>query len=331
MTKPSQAPYFIELLTPDKSLRARYRFEQLPIRIGRGYDNDLILDDPYIATHHAIIEQSETGDLHLRDLGSKNGLVHLGKRQSQVALNDDIIRLGHTNIRVRDVTFKVKNELTDTAAHSWEGWPPALTGVGMITLSVLISTWLSLVEKSSAVNYISAIALTFCIVLIWCGCWAFANRVISIGGQTRFGRHLFIVGCATLIYDLWDVLSITFAYAFSLEFLTRYGNHIAMAIMAGMIFFHLCTVNHQYSKRFLYACMALSAIGSGLILMNNYQRSGQLADELYMTHLLPPALRQSPNQSIDLFIADAKKMKAALDQSRLKPANNNENLLDDNE
>jgi len=49
-------PYFVELLTRDKHLKTRHRFEQLPIRIGRSYDNDLILDDPYIAPNHAILK-----------------------------------------------------------------------------------------------------------------------------------------------------------------------------------------------------------------------------------------------------------------------------------
>ncbi|HAF01906.1 MAG TPA: hypothetical protein DCG63_11510 [Methylophilaceae bacterium] len=329
MTKLDKPPYFIELLTRDQSLKARHRFDHLPIRIGRGYDNDLILDDPYVAANHAIIETSETGDLYLRDLHSKNGLIHQGKRQSSIALNDDVIRLGHTNIRVRDAAFSVQNELVDTASHGWEGWPPALAGIAMITISACISTWLSLFEKSSAINYISIIAITFSIILIWCGCWAFANRVIGLGGQARFGRHLFIVACAIIIYDLWNIFSMTVAYAFSLAFLTRYGNHMAMAICAGMIFFHLCTMNNQHTKRFMIACIMLSAIGSGLILISNYQRSGQLADELYMTHLLPPTLRQSANQPVDLFIEQARTMKEKLDKARLKPANHNSDLSAD--
>lgn len=121
----------------------------------------------------------------------------------------------------------------------------------------------------------------------------------------------------------------TVAYAFSLAFLTRYGNHMAMAICAGMIFFHLCTMNNQHTKRFMIACIMLSAIGSGLILISNYQRSGQLADELYMTHLLPPTLRQSANQPVDLFIEQARTMKEKLDKARLKPANHNSDLSAD--
>lgn len=326
MSQPTKAPYFIELLTRDGHLKSRHRFEKLPINIGRGYGNDLILDDPYVAANHAVIELAESGEIHIRDLGSQNGLVSDSKQQSEIMLDNNIIRLGHTNIRVRDAEFNVVKELADTVSHRWEGWPPAIAGLVMIAISALVTVWLNEFEKFSIISYISAISLIFGMVLMWCGGWAFVTRMIG-GGSARFGRHIFIVACAILLFDLWDVLSITLAYAFSLEFLTRYGSHITMAIAAGMVFFHLNTINGQHKKQFIAMCISLSLLGSGLILMNNYQRSGNLSDELYMTHLLPPVFRISGNQSTEAFITESNTLKAVLDKERLEPANTSRGLL----
>ena len=170
-------PYFIELLTRDQHLKARHRFENLPISIGRSYDNDLILDDPYIAPNHAIIEMTESGELHIRDLGSENGIVSKGKRQPTISLDGSTVRLGHTNMRVRHAGFQIEKTLTDKASHGWEGWPPAIAGLLMITLSALVSVWLGAAEKFSLISAIAAISMVLTMVLMWLGicyphhCW----------------------------------------------------------------------------------------------------------------------------------------------------------------
>ena len=41
--------------------------------IGRGYDNDVILDDPYVARRHLRYSRDEAGQLVAEDLGSING------------------------------------------------------------------------------------------------------------------------------------------------------------------------------------------------------------------------------------------------------------------
>ncbi|UUZ47942.1 FHA domain-containing protein [Massilia sp. B-10] len=40
----------------------RHRVDTLPIRLGRGYDNDFIIDDAYAAPQHALIEGAKTAN-----------------------------------------------------------------------------------------------------------------------------------------------------------------------------------------------------------------------------------------------------------------------------
>lgn len=318
------APYFIELLSRSGELKSRHRFDHLPIRIGRGYQNDLILDDPYVAAQHASVDLGEDGVLHVRDLGSQNGILFEGKRQSQITPNDHVLRLGHTNLRIRSAAFNVNKELADNNAYDWEGKSSTLLSILAIALSSLISVWLDNTEKFSTVSYLLTTALVFAIVVTWCGGWAFANRVIS--GQSRFTRHLLIAACAIVVLDVWGLLNTVFSYAFALEFLTLYSSHISLAICAGMVFFHLITISNQHRKTMLNICVILTLVGSGLILMVNYQRSGKFADELYMAQILPPALHLSADQSVDAFLHDAQSLKSALDKAHLEPANHDDLL-----
>lgn len=322
-----KSPFYVELLTRHDDIGARHRFMELPIRIGRGYDNDLIVDDPYVAEHHVKIVQTEHGQLVIEDLGSQNGMLDDGKRVMRAILDPDrVIRIGHTRLRVRCADYAVPHSMADTSAYRWEGWPPAMAGLSIIALLSMLSVWGSDTDSISPIHYLSGLAMVLSVVFVWCGIWSFANRVIA--NHARFGRHVFIVGCALLAMEVWDMASMTTAYALSWEWLTRYGEHVVVAIGALMIFGHLMTITQQHPKRFLVFAILLSSVGSGLILMNNYQQFNMLAGELYMNHLLPPALRMTADKSMAQFFEAAATLKPAVDKAKDKPADANPDLLE---
>lgn len=314
-------PFFIEVLARNGEVKQRHRMDALPIRIGRGYDNDFILDDRHTSPHHAVIELGADGWLEVLDLNSRNGVVHKGRRQQKLSIDGNtIFRLGHVNLRIRSTDFPVAEEMTDTTLHSWEGWPPALTGLGLMVLMTLVSVWSSDTEKADLMRYLTVLAGMLSVGLLWCGSWAMANRLFE--GQTRFGRHLFIAACGLIVSEAVSlVISIT-AYAFSLETLTRYDNHVAIAIVAGMVYFHLLTINPNHTRRFALASVLVALLGSGLMLMVNFQSGGHFADEMYMSELLPPSMRLSSDRPVVQFLADAKKMKATVDTERSKEVGN---------
>lgn len=322
----AKAPYFIEILGRHGEVKTRHRFEQLPVSIGRGYANDLILDDTNAANYHAIVEATDAGVLRIRESASQQGLLYQGKRIATLEVDGQrVVKLGHTQIRVRSAAFNGQEEVAKNKLFQQDGLLPALAGLLMLALSSLLSVWLESTDKFSLVNYLLVLALVFGLAMLWSGCWAFANRVVS--GQTRFSQHLFVVSSALIVMDLWSVFSMVIAYAFSLEFIAAYGNHAMMAIAAMMVFCHLTIISDQHFKRFLIICTTLAIVGSGLILLGNYQRSGNLADELYMTHLLPPSLRHSQNQSADEFIQAAQPLKGKLDKARLEAVDKGVALL----
>jgi hypothetical protein len=307
--------WFIETLARNGDVLQRRRIDALPIRLGRGYDNDLIVDDDYAAASHALIEQDAAGRLVLRDLGSRNGLNHKGKRLAQVVLSGDtVVRIGHTSIRVRAASFPVPPELEDRTFHRWEGALPGAAGILLTCVFALFARWLSDTQYFEFVRYFEALAFGIGTALLWGGVWAFANRLF--GRHARLGRHLFIFGCGVVALTLVALLASTVAYAFSAEFFTRYASHAATLLVAGMIYFHLCTVKPQNRRRYRWIAAGMAVLGSGLILVFNLQRSGRLADELYMAVLLPPGLRVSQAHGIDEFMREVEGMKEPLDRSR---------------
>ena len=308
-------PWTVEMLARNGEVLHRHRAAALPIRIGRAYDNDVILDDDYAAAHHAVIEAGDGGKPVMRDLGSRNGVVHARRRaQEVVLLGDTVVRLGHTSLRVRPADFPVPAELRDRTMHGWEGLLPGVVGVLLAGLVALLVTWLLDAQPFELLNYVLAPAAGIGAGLLWSSLWAFMNRLF--GRYTRLGRHLFIFGCGMAALVGFRLLAALIAYAYSLEWLTRYGSHVAVATVAGIIYFHLATVTPALRRRWRVLCTAAALVASSLVLIMNQQRHGRLADELYMAVLLPPEMRASPDATVADYMASVEAMRAQLDAER---------------
>jgi hypothetical protein len=308
-------PWTIETLARNGDVLQRSRVETLPIRIGRGYDNDLILDDDYVAACHAVIELDPAGRLLLRDLGSRNGIVHRGRRRPELVLSGDtVVRIGHTSLRVRAASFPVAPELEDRTFHRWEGVLPGATGLVLAGGVALFARWISDTQVFELGRYFEALAWSIGAALLWGGVWAFANRLF--GRHARLGRHLFVFGCGLAALTVAALLGATAAYAFSAESISHYASHAATLLVAGMVYFDLCTVTPQHRRRYRWVAAGLAVLGSGLILTVNLQRTGRLADELYMAVLLPPGVRVSRDHGIDEFMREVEGMKGGLDRGR---------------
>jgi signal transduction histidine kinase len=83
---------------------ASFRVEEPSFIIGRGRTNRVILTDRKVSAKHAQIECRDA-DYVIRDLGSTNGTFVNGQAVTETTLDeDDELRLGHTIVRVTDLT-----------------------------------------------------------------------------------------------------------------------------------------------------------------------------------------------------------------------------------
>ena len=313
-TGPLAGPWTIETLARNGEVLHRHRVPALPIRFGRAYDNDFIVDDDYAAPHHACVEQGPSGTLLLRDLDTRNGIVHKGKRVKQLALDGDtVVRMGHTSLRIRAAGHPVAPERRDRTMHGWEGVLPGGAGIVLSVLVALLVAWLT-DTSNDLERYAQYPAAAAGIGLVWSGLWAFGNRLF--GRRARLGRHLFIFGCTLAALVGLRLLASVLAYAWSLEWLSAHASHAAVVTVALGIYFHLATVTPQLRRRLRAICAALAVLSSVLILAGNMQRHGRTADELYMPVLLPPELRASPDVPVADYIDAVGAMKKDIDAER---------------
>lgn len=310
-----RGPWTIETLARNGEVLHRHRVAALPIRVGRAYDNDFIVDDDYAAAHHAVVEAGPDGKLRLRDLGSRNGIVHRGRRvKDQLAIDGaTVVRMGHTSLRIRGAGHPVPPELVDRTMHGWEGMLPGGAGIVLALLAALLVAWLT-DASNDLERYAQFPAAAAGVGLVWSGLWAFGNRLF--GRRARLGRHLFIFGCALAALVGVRLLASVVAYAWSIEWLTAYASHAAVVTVAVAVYFHLATVTPQFRRRLRLACTLLAVLASSLILAGNMQRHGRTADELYMPVLLPPELRASPDVPVADYIDRVEAMKKEIEAER---------------
>jgi predicted component of type VI protein secretion system len=76
----------------------RFQLDRLKVNMGRGSENDIVIDDGSVSVRHAVMERLE-GGYQLRDLGSTNGIKLEG-------LQREIIPLRHgLSVKIGDVSF----------------------------------------------------------------------------------------------------------------------------------------------------------------------------------------------------------------------------------
>jgi len=307
--------YVVEILTASGDVHSRHKYTELPIRIGRSYHNDVVLDDPHTAADHAQLELDEQGRLQLRDLGSHNGIKLQGKRAARFTPgSDDVFHLGQTQLRVRDSNYQVTPEIADETNHRWQGWPLFTSGLLMIVILALLDTWVGDISDSKASAYVMSTATWLGFAAAWSGIWALANRAFA--GSAHFGRHLFTLACGLGTLTLLDYLCALLGFGLSWEWATRYSSHLQTAIVAGTVYYHLRHISSRQRNRLKIICASLWLIGVGLMLITNYQATNTYADELYMHEQLPPALRLSRDHSLSEFEQSIEQLKSEIDAER---------------
>ena len=85
------------------------------IKIGRGTNNDVVINDSVVSTSHAIITVSDFGEISIEDLNSKNGTFVNGKRITKAVLtSSSTVVLGNHSIDWKQIIQTAKSKPAKT-------------------------------------------------------------------------------------------------------------------------------------------------------------------------------------------------------------------------
>jgi hypothetical protein len=311
-----EAVIWVEILSRHREVTARHRFVASELRIGRGYDNDLVLDDPYVAAHHLRVYRSDTGELVAEDIGSANGLFRDGdpKRHETLRLDgNEVIRIGGVLLRLRDARYAVPRERV--YGRQVRLWPAAAALTAAILALDALSLWLDETTEPKASRYVAALFGLVGMTLVWTAGWAVLSRVFA--GRVNVQRVLVTALAGIFTYSLYGWLAQFAAYSLAWPGPVTY-QYAAVWIMLGLVVFaHLQAIG----ARLHVAAVAVTALCGLAVAAQSLTQSelrANFGQQTQVLRLLPPALRLAPLQNEASFFAAVETLKAKLDHDRVE-------------
>lgn len=315
---------WVEILSRHRDIAVRFRIDGPEARIGRGYDNDVIVDDPYVAAQHLRIFRDETGQLVAQDMGSINGMFLDGGRVRLDRVNVDgrhPIRIGQTFLRVRELNHAV--EVERVAPPELRILPIALAAaLGVVVLAInALSIWLTQTSEPKVLNYLTPLLGIVATILAWVGIWALLSRIFS--GHSRFLRHLVIALSGILASSLYTQFAQFAAFALTWTTAVNYGYVATWTILAAACFLHLREIGRTRLLLKGALMMTLLAIAIAVQTLQQSEAFSNSGREITSRRLMPPALRLVPLRDESAFFGEIAKLRARLDGERTR-ANSDE-------
>lgn len=329
-----EALIIVERLGRHGELLERQRLRLAPgqsLRIGRGWDAELHLDDPHVALHHATLHCDDSGAVELLDAGSVNGIVDLasGRHEQRLVLGPPLeLRLGHARLRIVDgrAAQPAERPLAQASAEvSWfEAFAWLLSALG---ISLLLD-WAGQVGEIRSSVLLTGALVGGVVMLAWSFGWALVTRLFA--GEMRFLRHVRVIALGSLAASAMMLAVQYLSYAFAFEPLARFAYAGYWLLFAAICWRHLKVMGpgHPRAKALVVLCMALVAIG--LQSLSLFQpRGGEQREARYVRSVVMPAFRLRPLEDIDSFLDRAAALEPALIEARSEDEDEDESASSD--
>lgn len=309
----------VEVLGRHGEVVARHAVRRLPARIGRAYDNDVILDDPYVALHHAVLERAPTGGLEIVDAGSRNGLHRAGARArlDRAPVDPDARYIaGRTALRIRESSHVLPPELVDLREGWWQQAALAVAAIVASAGMVLLYGWSTTYEQPDLAKLVLPIVTVLLALLLWSGAWTLVGRLLI--GEWRLAAH--ITGGALIVVGYfvaanWDYV----AFALSAPWLRYVESGVLGAFVAWSFLRHFTLVTRDPGRGVAVAAvvMAMVSIGS-LELYAQVEGADDPARMTYLRAIKPPAVRLAQGREPEAFFKAAEQLRVEVEPLRTK-------------
>ena len=316
----------LEALDRDGMVRQAWRIEHWPVTIGRALDNDVVLTEPHVASHHATIDLVPAvggvgADSLVVTAGPTNNGLRVGRERiaggsarTFVDTDRDLdLQIGRNALRLRLPGHALAPELTLAPMLAREiRWLPT-AGLALASLAfILFNTYIDNDPDGLGREIGKAVLSALLDAALWCGFWALLSKIFA--RQSSFGWHVRVFVIASLVFVVLGTLPPLVAFVFSLPWVTDYAFVAVIAAVATTIYFHLLAVEPGRERLMRAVAVTGFAVGVALQVWFNFQRTGRPGEELYMNHLFAPQLRLARPVPVAGFIDNLAPMQAILDR-----------------
>ena len=230
---------------------------------------DVILDDPFVASAHLEVGEAGDGRYAIADLESVNGMMVLPsreKRQSAEIGADDVVRIGHTQFRIRPRTFNVAPERLDRYARGDRRAAGLLTLIVALGATFAWGAYVAASNREENVIVVITVLMLLAGVFIWIGIWSLVSR--TVGRRANFAAHGIIACTGLLALEFWDVGAQYLAFGFDAGWVETLGIMGGAVIFAAMVYRHLRLASRAARRAHaaVAATVSIIAFGGGTVL-----------------------------------------------------------------
>ncbi|MBU2882522.1 FHA domain-containing protein [Psychrosphaera sp. B3R10] len=229
----------IEVVTRNNKVLALHKVQGETIRIGRAYDNDLVLQEEHVCPYHAELKLSEDGSLLLVDSGSVNGIKDKHNKQLkpvEMVTSGDVFVFGKVFIRVllplHSVAPAKKINVIEDIARAANHWYWSLLAIAIYFLILLVDkyyeTYQEVIWSKLTVTAIFSVLALFIFPLLV----SIAARVFK-----KDVKFFTIVTFCYLLAICWLVLA-----AIGSVLLFNWGDNVSIYIGAELIDYALLMI-----------------------------------------------------------------------------------------
>lgn len=315
--------WFVELMHRDGSVQTRRRVDGSELRMGRALDNDLVIDDPYCAAHHALLRIEPDGSAVLRDLGTLNGIAPArgkrdngGKNGNRTAVftvqNDAPFRAGQSLIRIRNSAWPMPPEL---ALSFRLIWPFALLALVLVLLHTAWHLWLTDVSEKSP-QYLYGLVGVAAGVSVWSGMYALLGRLIS--GTERFFTHLLIASCGYLVIAFAERALALVSFSMAWLWPLRIEYSVTILLIASLVRAHLRVADPRHWPTLRWTVALVAALALFVPVAQLWISSHRLTNVQTLSTSEHPALRLAQPIGVEAMIESTAPLKTRVDALRSK-------------
>lgn len=314
----------LELLSRKNIPIKHYKFEQDYVCVGRDFNNDLRLDDPYVCPSHMLVAiDPESGKLIVNDCQSTNGIKVNNKFVRQATLNShDIIKIGRTRLRIIDTTVPLADAMPLSELEenlSWLNQSFLAVCLSMVCLAyLLLSKFLGSVQEFSLIKALPSELGQMGVFCLWPLGFAILAKVMNkeshIVSQFTLTWLVVLLSNALILLQKVAIFNIHPGTWFTWLELAIFA-----VVVGGFIWLSLFIAFHQSNhRRNIIACSMTFIILTPIYALGFLNSDEFSSRPSYNPVLLPPTYNITSSAQTSEFIDSASRLFTQVDKLKTK-------------
>jgi hypothetical protein len=322
-------PALIELLDAQGQVRQSFRVSHWPLRMGRALDNDIVLDDPHVAPHHAQLLGATTwadGGVVLSLGLTLNGAeVTSGpQRGRRLAGGEEMLlqpgqvwRLGTSLLRVRlaDETLPAEQRLE---VHGHGAWGTTLAWCAAALVWPTLDYWLSATPGTELFPGVKSVLSMAVAAALWCGLWALATLLFQ--RRLAFAAHVRVFLPLLVLMQWLEVLLEHLSFTAGMALWSRLAFPVVVVVGTYLVWRHLCLLSPARKLPLAVTCSVALVCASGITLYTHHRQFDRWFEPLYASTLAPPGWRWVQAKPAAFMLEELQHLEAPLRELAASPS-----------